>query len=90
MPSSQAETEHIGEEIEATEMHRYQESPNGTQGHRAADLAFSRVYCSMERIIPRSIRSFWNNQISVTVAHDSCRDHFGMDILFQDTFSYFL
>ena len=29
------------------------------------------------QFIPKSVKTFWGQQVVATVAHDECRDHFG-------------
>lgn len=81
MASSNSETEHDDEdEIEATEMRGYQEPPTSRPCDPVKAISgFGRVYRSLKLRIPRPLKNFWNNQVSVTVSHDNCRDHFGMD-----------
>ena len=81
MASSNSETEHDDEdEIEATEMHAYQEPTTGRPCNPKKPVSsLGRVYHSLKLGIPRPLKNFWNNQVSVTVSHDKCRDHFGMD-----------
>ena len=77
----QSDTEHEDEDqLEATEMHDYVEPPS-IWSHASIEphSLLNRVNCGLKAGIPRPLRTFWNCQISVSVSHDLCRDHFGMN-----------
>lgn len=90
MVSSSSETEREdADEFEATEMHGRWEPPTIRQlGSVEPESAFGKAYCSIKRRLPRPLKDFWNHQISVTVSHDKCRDHFGMDGQSQHRFLF--
>ena len=79
MPSLQAEAEHgDNDEIEATEMFGRQEpSPTGAACSTKPTSTWGKVCYSLEQRLPPPVKKFWNNQVSATVAHDRCRDHWG-------------
>ena len=72
MMSSKSATEHTNDRTQATELDDYQLAP---QVHREQHSKDGKVYGN----VSRKFRSFWNNQISLIVPHESCRDHFGMN-----------
>lgn len=78
MVSSNSETEHDDED--EIEMHAYQEPATSRPCDPKKPISsLGRVYRSLKLGIPGPLKNFWNNQVSVTVSHDKCRDHFGMD-----------
>ena len=81
MASSNSETEHDDEDdIEATEMHAYEEPTTSRPCDPKKPMSsLERVYRRLKLGIPRPLKNFWNNQVSVTVSHEQCRDHFGME-----------
>lgn len=64
-------------EREATEMDSY----NGVLGGNGESLGSrrgARVHPESNNSYFKPIKCFWKRQVSATVPHEACRDHFGM------------
>ncbi|KAL8842548.1 MAG: hypothetical protein Q9170_000502 [Blastenia crenularia] len=68
-----------GQEREATELHTYNTTPtlelngSGTHSHRTGGSR------ALSRSSP-DLKTFWKRQVSATVAHEGCRDHFAINL----------
>ena len=85
MSSLQAAPEHgDDDEIEATEMNGHQE-PSRARSECSNEpvTTWGKVCYNLTQRIPPPVKKFWRNQISVTVDHDNCRDHWGRQDLSQ-------
>ncbi len=68
-------------ELEATEMDRYQGVNNDDHHSELREDACATAIDEHERYFPtlrKSVKTFWKCQVRATVAHEACRDHFGM------------
>ena len=79
MSSPQAEAEHGDDDgIEATEMYGHQEpSPTRSESSTEPISTWDNFCYSLNQRIPPAVKKFWSNQVSATVSHDKCRDHWG-------------
>ena len=66
------------DDIEATELSEYEQEPSaeahgGVTEHGTREATSARP----PKPYPGRLQKFWKNHITITVAHDDCRDHFG-------------
>ena len=66
-------------EREATELNDYEDDHNASETYPGPSISNE----SYAQFFRRSTALFWKRQVSATVPHDCCRDHFGTPSPFQ-------